>query len=113
MRGILVQSLVRRGVPFDVAVTTATAIRDRLAPAGKVRLAAVSGPIGELLDYRYDLDALGMRRATEPPRVVEEDGSWSPFAKGILAMSLMGAGLEPADAHDVAREIEQSLLGQG
>ena len=29
------QSLVRRGVPFDVALATATAIRDRIAPRGE------------------------------------------------------------------------------
>jgi 2-phosphoglycerate kinase len=113
MRGILVQSLVRRGVPFDVALATATAIRDRIAPRGKVRLEDISNLVDELLDDRYDLDALGAVTVVEPPRVVEEDGSWSPFSKGILAVSLMGAGLEPADAHDVAREIEQSLLSQG
>ena len=112
MRGILVQSLVRRGVPFDVALATATAIRDRIAPRGKIRLDEISGLIDELLDDRYDLDELGALTASEPPRVVEEDGSWSPFSKGILAMSLLGAGLEPGDAHDVARQIEQSLLSQ-
>jgi 2-phosphoglycerate kinase len=113
MRGILVQSLVTRGVPFDVAFQTATAVRDRIANRGRVSLEELSNLVDELLDDRYDLDALGSVTAVEPPRVVEEDGSWSPFSKGILAVSLMGAGLEPADAHDVAREIEQSLLSQG
>jgi 2-phosphoglycerate kinase len=113
MRGILVQSLVTRGVPFDVALETATAIRDRVALRGRVRVDELRSLVDELLDDRYDLDALGAVPFAEPPRVVEEDGSQSPFSKGILAVSLMGAGLEPTDAHDVAREIEQSLLRAG
>ena len=114
MRGILVQSLVTRGVPFDVAFETATSVRDRIASRGRVRIEELSSLIDELLDDRYDLDALAPATdQVEPPRVVEEDGSWSPFSKGILSVSLMGAGLEPGDAHDIAREIEQSLLRQG
>ena len=101
------------GFPSTSRFATATAIRDRIAPRGKVRLEDISSLVDELLDDRYDLDALGAVTAIEPPRVVEEDGSWSPFSKGILAVSLMGAGLEPEDAHDVAREIERSLLRQG
>src|SRR5258708_34408864 len=107
MRGILVQSLVTRGVPFDVAFQTATAVRDRIAARGRVRLEELSGLIDELLDDRYDLDALGSVTAVEPPRVVEEDGSWSPFSKGILAGSLMGAGLEPARRPAIPAEVQQ------
>ena len=109
MRGILVQSLVTRGVPFEVAFQTATAVRDRIAARGKVRIEELSSLIDELLDDRYDLDALGAVTAVEPPRVVEEDGSWSPFSKGILAVSLMGAGLEPTDSYDVARAAPEPI----
>lgn len=112
MRGILVQSLVSRGVPFDVALETATAVRDRIARRRDVEIAELSRLIDELLEDRYDLDAAPPREQ-EPPRVVEENGSGSPFSKGILAVSLMGAGLEPETAHDAAREIEARLLRQG
>jgi 2-phosphoglycerate kinase len=113
MRGILVQSLVSRGVPFDVALETATAVRDRIASRPDVSVAELSRLIDELLEDRYDLDAALPGREPEPPRVVEETGSGSPFSKGILAVSLMGAGLEPEVAHDAAREIEAQLLRQG
>ena len=36
MRGIMVQSLVSRGVPFEVALETATRVRDRVAVRGEV-----------------------------------------------------------------------------
>jgi 2-phosphoglycerate kinase len=113
MRGILVQSLVSRGVPFDVALETATAVRDRIASRRDVAIAELSRLIEELLDDRYDLDVPAPGREPEPPRVVEEGGAGSPFSKGILAVSLMGAGLEPEVAHDAAREIEARLLRQG
>jgi len=112
MRGILVQSLVSRGVPFDVALETATAIRDRIADRRQVLVGELSRLVDELLDDRYDLDARVLATSSEPPRVVEETGNGSPFSKGILAVSLMGAGLEPDDAHDAAREIEARLLRQ-
>jgi 2-phosphoglycerate kinase len=113
MRGILVHSLVSRGVPFDVALETATAVRDRIATRRDVEIAELSRLIDELLDDRYDLEAALPVAAQEPPRVVEEAGTGSPFSKGILAVSLMGAGLEPEVAHDAAREIEARLLRHG
>jgi len=113
MRGILVQSLVSRGVPFDVALETATAIRDRIAAEREVRVGELSRLVDELLDDRYDLDARRPLSISDPPRVLEGTGSGSPFSKGILAVSLMGAGLEPDEAHDAAREIEARLLRQG
>jgi hypothetical protein len=111
MRGILVQSLVRRGVPFAVALATATAIRDRIAPRGKVRLDDISSLVDELLDDRYDLDVLGAVTAIEPPRVVEEDGSWSPVLEGHPRGLPDGAGPSPATP-TTWRAIEQSLLRQ-
>lgn len=113
MRGILVQSLVSRGVPFDVALETATAIRDRIAAKRQVLVDELSSLVDEILDDRYDLDSPPILASVEPPRVLEETGAGSPFSKGILAVSLMGAGLEPDEAHDAAREIEARLLRQG
>jgi len=113
MRGILVQSLVSRGVPFDVALQTATQIRDRVADRGDVSPADLSKLIDELLGDRYDLEAPPYRRAQEPPKVVGVGGSEMPFSKGILAVSLQGAGLEPSDAYDVARHLEGRLLRDG
>ena len=113
MRGILVQSLVSRGVLIDVALETATAIRDRISARREVLVGELSRLVDELIDNRYDLDAPPLLSGVEPARVLEETGSGSPFSKGILAVSLMGAGLEPDEAHDAAREIEARLLRQG
>ena len=106
MRGILVQSLVSRGVPFDVALETATEIRERVAAKGEVEQTELSKLVEELLADHLDPDSLPLRPSEEPPVVRGPRGTSSPFSKGILAVSLQGAGLDPSDAYDVARELE-------
>lgn len=113
MRGILVQSLVSRGVPFDVALEAATRIRDRLLSEGEVAASDISKLVDDLLADRYDLEHVPVQLAVEPPGVRERGGASSPFSKGILAVSLQGAGLEVSDAYDVARELEARLLREG
>jgi 2-phosphoglycerate kinase len=108
MRGILVQSLVSRGVPFDLALDTATRIRDRIAESGEVDRTDLAKLIQEFLGDR-ELDAVPMREV-RTPMVLDARGSATPFSKGILAASLQGAGMEPSDAYDVAGEMERRLL---
>ncbi len=113
MRGILVQSLVSRGVPFEVAFEAATEIRARLEPEKQVGTSEIARLIDALLADRYDLERPPVQLGVEPPRVRESDSSSSPFSKGILAVSLQGAGLEVSEAYDVARELEGRLLREG
>jgi 2-phosphoglycerate kinase len=107
MRGILVQSLVYRGVPFEVALDTANRVRKRLSGRSSVEAneiaRLVEDMLGDELEARPPAPSL-------PPLVRGGRGSGAPFSKGILAVSLQGAGLEPSEAHDVAREIESQLL---
>ena len=113
MRGILVQSLVSRGVPFEVALETATLIRDRLKRERQVVSADIAKLVDELLADRYDLEHIQIQVGIEPPRVRESTRVSSPFSKGMLAVSLQGAGLEVSDAYDVARDLENRLLREG
>ncbi|MCA9835535.1 MAG: hypothetical protein KC422_01410 [Trueperaceae bacterium] len=46
-------------------------------------------------------------------QVVEASGHKFPFSHGLLARSLMTAGLEPAPAYDFSRQLEDSLWHQG
>ncbi len=112
MRGILVQSLVSRGVPFDVALDLATRVGDRIAVQGEIERAELGKLVEELLGDRYDLEAAPVP-SPEPTRVVGPRGTPQPFSKGILAVSLQGAGLEPSDAYDVVRELEGHLVREG
>ncbi len=113
MRGILVQSLLHRGVPFDVALETANRVRERLRTRGQVPVAELAASVEELIGDAYDLDSPAPAPGSAPPLVVSPNGATTPFSKGILAVSLQGAGLDPGDAHDVARELEKQLLRGG
>ncbi len=87
MRGILVQSMVSRGVPFDVALATATEIRDRIAERGQVRPDELADLVVHLLGDSFDLDAPPAVQK-EPPRVIAPGRRrGTPFSKGILAVS--------------------------
>jgi 2-phosphoglycerate kinase len=113
MRGILVQSLVSRGVPFDVALTVATRVRDQLANRSEVtrnelaRLVERALPEGQLLEVRAPA------RPLEAPILVRTGAGTTPFSKGILTVSLEGAGLERGDAYAVALEVESQLRLEG
>jgi 2-phosphoglycerate kinase len=111
MRGILVQSLVSRGVPFDLSLDVANRIGDSLAERTQIKREELGQLVRELLGDRYDLEALPSR--LEPTEVVGPRGASEPFSKGILAVSLQGSGLETSDAYDVARELEARLGRQG
>lgn len=45
--------------------------------------------------------------------IIENSGSKFPFSLGLLARSLMTAGLEPAPAYDFAKQLEDSLWQKG
>jgi 2-phosphoglycerate kinase len=109
MRGILVQSLVSRGVPFDVAFDVATKINGRLVGRSHIQSEELPLMVEELIGDQYDLEA-PVPPTFPPARVIGSRGSSEPFSKGILSVSLEGAGLEPSDAYEVARELEARLL---
>jgi 2-phosphoglycerate kinase len=114
MRGILVQSLVSRGVPFDLALETATQIRDQLGAEGRGEVSRdeLSALVRERIEARVPLEA----RPLPPVRVLwvrDSHGTAQPFSKGLLTISLEGSGMESGDAHDVARALERRLLLEG
>ena len=107
----MVQDLVSRGVPFEVALETATRVRDRVRAQGEVDAQELSKLIEELLGDHPDLEPIASEQVT--PSVMNARGAPVPFSKGILAVSLQGAGLDTADAYDVSRELEARLLREG
>ena len=110
MRGIMVHSLVARGVAFDEAYRTAKAVREKLKGRDVVQRAELAKAVAEILDP----EAL---RGDPPPSplpasilVADEGKRGLPFSKGILSQSLLAAAIDPNDAFDVAREIEADLV---
>jgi 2-phosphoglycerate kinase len=112
MRGILVRSLVARGVPFEIALDTATRVREELGARGSVDAAELVEVVERLLpEYELDLP----QEAPEPMLRVRAGRGSTPFSKGLLAVSLEGAGIDRGEAWDVALQVESRLrrLPQG
>jgi 2-phosphoglycerate kinase len=110
MRGILIHSLIARGVPFEEASRAANEVRDRLRPRHVIGKAEIVAVLHELLHASL---FEGEHLAPQAPEiVVHGKGGDRPFSKGMLSQSLLAAALEPNDAYDVARDIERELLRQ-
>ena len=114
MRGIMVHSLMSRGVSFDDAYRVANAVRERIRGRGVVSPKDL---------VRAAREFLGAPEASEDyprvrlPRPILVTGAGkekaTPFSKGLFSQSLLAAAIEPSDAFDVAREIEGELLRRG
>ena len=108
MRGILIHSLLSRGVSFDDAYAVANRLRERLRGRQVTRIELAKA-------VEEECERAGL--ATEPPPLpsgaeigVLHRGEETPFSKGILSQSLLAAALEPAEAWDAAVQIEDRLL---
>jgi|SRR5262245_572299 len=108
MRGIMVHSLMARGVSFEDALRAANEVRDKIHGRGVVKreelaalLEAEFGPGGGLEEPPLPL-----------PRTIAvlQGRERTPFSKGVLAQSLLAAAIAPDQAFEVAREIEAKLL---
>jgi 2-phosphoglycerate kinase len=112
MRGILVHSLMARGLSFEDAFGAANATRDRLRGRGVVSLATLARILDEVLEEGHLLE--DARPPVVGPAIrVRGPNASAPFSKGFLSQSLLAAAIEPDAAFDVAREIEGTLVLRG
>ena len=111
MRGIMIHSLMARGVPFDEANRVANIVRDRLRPRGLVDKPAILEVLHELLDPTLFEAESRLPLAAEI--TVKGKGRGLPFSKGVLSQSLLAAAIDPNDSFEVARDIERELLRRG
>lgn len=108
MRGIMVHSLMARGVTFEDAFRTANEVRDRVRGRSLVPKAEIAKAVREILGNEpFQEDR---RLPLSPDITVTGRGKGLPFSKGILSQSLLAAAIEANDAFDVAREIETELV---
>lgn len=110
MRGIMVHSLLARGVSFDDAYATAHTIGEQLRSRGSVPRAElsklVSGILGESYEHQPPIPI--------PITVQVQSGDRrTPFSKGTLSQSLLAASIEPDEAFGVAKQIEADLIREG
>ena len=113
MRGIVIHSLMARGVSFDEAFHTAEEVRARVRRAGRHTEGRRSPKIlREILgDEPFREDR--RRPAARRHHGHRWRGKAEPFSKGRLSQSILAAALDPNDAFDVAREIERELVLNG
>jgi 2-phosphoglycerate kinase len=108
MRGIMVHSLMARGVSFDDAFRAANRIRDKIRGRPLVRREELAELLGAEFAGERRLEDLPLRL----PRTIHvvDASHRMPFSKGILAQSLLAAAIAPDQAFEVARELEAELL---
>ncbi|RIL06757.1 MAG: hypothetical protein DCC71_05655 [Proteobacteria bacterium] len=112
MRGILVHSLMARGLAFEDAYAAANAVRERLRGRKSVTVEDLGRTLQAILRERsLPEDAAGPPLG--PSIRITTPGGAAPFSKGFLSQSLLAAAIEPNDAFDVAREIEGQLIQRG
>jgi 2-phosphoglycerate kinase len=110
MRGIMVHSLMARGVSFEDAYATAHAVAEQIRGRRRLQRSELSKIVQDLVGEDYDHQP----PIPTPIRLSVVRGRRStPFSKGTLSQSLLAASLEPDDAFDVAREIELELIRRG
>ena len=108
MRGIMVHSLMARGVSFDDAFATANRIRDKIRGRPLVHRDELARLVEADLGAGKKLEDLPLPL----PRTIQvvEGKHRSPFSKGVLAQSLLASAIAPDQAFEVARELETELL---
>jgi 2-phosphoglycerate kinase len=108
MRGIMVHSLMARGVSFEDAFRVANLVRDKIRGQAVVHRDELAKLIEAELGAERPLEDVPLRL----PRTifVVEAGHRTPFSKGVLAQSLLAAAIAPDQAFEVAREIEAELM---
>ena len=111
MRGIMIHSLMARGVGFDAASDAANTVRDRLRPLHVVDTDRLKREVQSVLGTDPFLEDHAFPDVADIH--IQEKGGSQPFSKGVLSQSLLAAAIDPNDAFDVAREIERQLLQQG
>jgi 2-phosphoglycerate kinase len=110
MRGIMVHSLMARGISFEEAYRTADQIRERIRDRLVVPKGELSKAVLEILGPQADRAEAPLPAADI---IIGGQGRGRPFSKGILSQSLLAAAIDPNDAFDVAREIERDLITKG
>ncbi len=111
MRGIMIHSLMARGVSFEEATQTADTVRGELQGH---RVCSKAQIVAEIRRILGDAPFVGEQQLPSAPELrVQEKGGSQPFSKGLLAQSLLAAAIDPNDAFDVARRIEAELYRSG
>src|SRR5512134_2226438 len=90
MRGILVHSLMARGLSFEDAFGAANVTRERLRGRGVVPRETLARVVDEVLQEGHLLEDARPLAVGPAIRITTRTGS-APFSKGFLSQSLLAA----------------------
>lgn len=113
MRGIMIHSLLARGITFEDAFRAAHEVRDRLRGQPVVKRDELARMVSELLGDAAARSPEERSLRGPVPLMVTGGGRRHPFSKGVLSQSLLAAAIEPNEAFDVARALELELFERG
>lgn len=106
MRGILVHSLMARGISFEEAHSVANAVRDEVREQTTIVRDELAEHVNRLLKER---NLLADAQQVRPSRIDVKGRGEAPFSKGFLSQSLLAAAIDPNAAFETASEIEATL----
>ncbi len=110
LRGVLTHHLIGRGVDFDTAYALARSIKSKLQSRKTVGVAELRELVDEELEESLPQGAV---LAARPPRLsVTYKGEAQPFSRGVLAQSLVAAGLNYDRAYQRVLEVQSALLNE-
>ncbi len=116
LRGMITHDLVQRGVAFDEAYAIASGIRDGLMDRDQVTTAEIRDLIRTELEARFGPELPpGMAEPVKPaPDLhVIYRGERQPFSRGLLAQSILAAGLDLDRAYPLVSELRERLRQEG
>ncbi|HJZ11949.1 MAG TPA: hypothetical protein VJ521_07355, partial [Acidobacteriota bacterium] len=108
MRGILIHSLMERGITHEKAVETTERIYAQIRDKREVTCGELAWHVREILGTLPPEEASIPLEA--PTRIMITGKGRLPFSKGFLSQSLLAAAIDPSEAFNVAAEIEFTLL---
>ncbi len=110
---MVTHDLVQRGLSFDDAYAVARALRDRISDREEVESAELAALIEEQLEEMFGgdrIDLLGApMRSSTLPLVEDETGQAQPFSRGLLARSLLAAGIDADRAYRLVTTLQAEL----
>lgn len=116
LRGVLVESLVRSGLPFEDAYLLAQTARTQLEGKSKVTTDTLRQWVIAELQQRFGdarAGAYALGSSTDRQIMVRTSTELAPFSAGLLARTIEACAIDRADALEAAKQTHDDLRKAG
>jgi len=116
LRGVLVESLVRSGLPFEDAYLLAQTARTQLEGKSKVTTDTLKQWVIAELQQRFGdarAGAYALGSSTDRQIMVRTSTELAPFSAGLLARTIEACAIDRADALEAAKQTHDDLRKAG